>query len=330
LQAIQTFISDRTDPNRPPAEKLDAVWICVPTSDPIGGSIGGVKEILDMRQVPVIVALTKCDEVVAPEGAHARYEQACRSLFRGEPRDVPVVIVSVKVQFGDRIQKLVVTTDRLITGSRAARSGTQGAKPQIDPVHLVWSAAVRVHPSLFIQASIEVGRSRYWRSLWTSLDFADQPLKDCVNVIHTDIIEIWNLYDPLNWLSHTVFKEMMSHIVKDLAGSNRSVSPSNFAAWVRDVYQGSKENVRCVMEYTVNLNVILDDIHRSGADHVSSTHDIKVVMDKHTKSGGRRDMIHSDIHNFFKVMTFASRLKRDLVLDKIIELIWKYCPLVPS
>jgi len=26
LQAIQTFISDRTDPNRPPAEKLDAVW----------------------------------------------------------------------------------------------------------------------------------------------------------------------------------------------------------------------------------------------------------------------------------------------------------------
>jgi len=92
----------------------------------------------------------------------------------------------------------------------------------------------------------------------------------------------------------------------------------------------SKENVRCVMEYTVNLTVILDDIFRSGADHVSSTHDIKVVMDKHTKSGGRRDMIHSDIHNFFKVMTFASRLKRDLVLDKIIELIWKYCPLVPS
>jgi hypothetical protein len=26
LQAIQTFISYRTDPNRPPAEKLDAVW----------------------------------------------------------------------------------------------------------------------------------------------------------------------------------------------------------------------------------------------------------------------------------------------------------------
>ena len=51
--------------------------------------------------VPVIVALTKFDEVVAIEGgssartnARARYEQACRSLFRREPRDVPAEIVS--------------------------------------------------------------------------------------------------------------------------------------------------------------------------------------------------------------------------------------------
>ena len=35
----------------------------------------------------------------------------------------------------------------------------------------------------------------YWRSLWSSLDFAEQPLKICVNVIHIDIIKIWNLYD---------------------------------------------------------------------------------------------------------------------------------------
>jgi len=59
-----------------------------------------------------------------------------------------------------------------------------------------------------------------------------------VNVIHTDIIEIWNLKDRAKVsfsgllllllllvdhreqsLSSTAFKEMMSHIVKDLAGS---------------------------------------------------------------------------------------------------------------
>jgi hypothetical protein len=73
----------------------------------------------------------------------------------------------------------------------------------------------------------------YWRNLWSSLDFADQPLKSCVNIIHTDIVQIWNIYDK-NWvsspqllccsaaqwnqyLSSDQFKINLSHIVKDLA-----------------------------------------------------------------------------------------------------------------
>jgi hypothetical protein len=35
----------------------------------------------------------------------------------------------------------------------------------------------------------------YWHNLWSSLVFTDQPLKSCVNIIHVDIVEIWNLYD---------------------------------------------------------------------------------------------------------------------------------------
>ena len=37
--------------------------------------------------------------------------------------------------------------------------------------------------------------SGYWRSLWSSPDFADQSLKSCFNIIHEDIVEIWNLND---------------------------------------------------------------------------------------------------------------------------------------
>jgi hypothetical protein len=100
-------------------------------------------------------------------------------------------------------------------------------------VPLTWSAALRVNHDIIIQASIayvgfvspltflilfshlRVGRSRehihlmssdrfcqlpvilsgYWRSLWSSPDFADHTLKDCVNIIHDDIVEIWNLND---------------------------------------------------------------------------------------------------------------------------------------
>ena len=71
----------------------------------------------------------------------------------------------------------------------------------------------------------------YWRSLRSSLEFANQPLKRCVNIIHVDIVEIWNLYDRdrvgspqwlavitaqrNQYLSSNEFKINMSHVIKD-------------------------------------------------------------------------------------------------------------------
>ena len=85
----------------------------------MSGNIGeGVEDILNMSRgkriciqdlysqltrdpVPVIVAFTKFDQVVALEGgssartdARTQFEESCRSLFRKEPRDVPAEMVS--------------------------------------------------------------------------------------------------------------------------------------------------------------------------------------------------------------------------------------------
>ena len=115
--------------------------------------------------------------------------------------------------------------------ANSSQSSAQGTEPLIAPVPLVWSAALRVNRDIFIQASIEyvafvpnfvsfiyvifrIGRSRklnrladssqfkqlyfrigYWRDLWSSVDFIELPLKDCLNVIHEDIVEMWNLSD---------------------------------------------------------------------------------------------------------------------------------------
>ena len=45
------------------------------------------------------------------------------------------------------------------------------------------------------QSNIAAIVSGYWRDLWSSRDFVDQSLKNCVNIIHDDIVEIWNLND---------------------------------------------------------------------------------------------------------------------------------------
>ena len=82
------------------------------------------------------------------------------------------------------------------------------------------------------------------------------------------------------------------------------------------------------MGYIVDLTVILDDIFRRGADNVSNN-DAQVAMERHIRSG-RKDRIHRDIHSFV-TETLAIRFnvpQRDLVLEKIVDLIRQYC--VPS
>jgi hypothetical protein len=80
-----------------------------------------------------------------------------------------------------------------------------------------------------------------------------------------------------------------------------------------------------VMGYIVDLTVILDGIFRLGGGRVS-VNEAQTAMDRHVSSG-RRDSIHRDI-NSFVTETFAIRFtvpQRDLVLEKIIDLIRQYC-----
>ena len=135
----------------------------------------------------------------------------------------------------------------------------------------------------------------------------------------------------------------MSHVIKDLAGLVGSAplrcvchtyhleevliipdSP-DCAEWVYDVYRGSQENVQSVMGYIIDLTVILDDIFRMAAHNVFRD-DVEKALDRHVSSG-RRDRIHGDINSFVPGM-FESRLmvpRRDLILEKIIDLIRRYC-----
>ncbi|KAF8265737.1 hypothetical protein EI94DRAFT_1804007 [Lactarius quietus] len=347
MQTIQNFISRRTDANRSHSERLHAIWICVPASDAIDGRLGdGVEEILGTRNVPVILVFTKFDVVVsrvlfdiaggdaqhlerARDIAPTMYEEACRRMFHKEPRDVPAEIVSEKGRFIDLVDNLVVTTDRFVIESHSsALDGAQGAQ-RVGAIPLAWSAAVRVNHDIIIKASIEVGRSRYWLNLCP--EFASHTLQNCVDIIHDDIVEIWNINDKTGYLSSDGFKARMSHLVKDLAksnptsGSRRKRAGGDYADWVRDIYGGSQRDVRCVMGYIVDLTVILYGIFRTTAVDMSPNLAEQVVK-LHAKSG-RREAIHRDIRNFVSG-TFAMKLsapEKDLFLERIIDLIKQFC-----
>ncbi|KAN0137937.1 hypothetical protein V8E53_004421 [Lactarius tabidus] len=356
LKIIRDFVSRRTDPTCLPSERLHVIWICVPASDAIDGRLGdGVEDILGLRNVPVVLVFTKFDVLVSQlllgqvlnspsderqsfECAWARAgescDDSCRRLLHKDPGDVPAEIVSENRAFTNLITNLVATTDRLITASRtpSARSIGQMARSRVDAVPLAWSAALRVNHDIIIQSSIEVGRARYWRSLWSSLDFADQTLGNCVNIIHLDIVEIWNLNDKNSYLSSNKFKAKMSHLIKDLVGSanatssfDRTRAPDDYADWVHDCYRGSMENVRCVVGYIVDLTVILDDIFRMSAGDLLPK-DVHKAFERHITSG-YRDAIHRDIRSFVSE-AFAIRFcvpQRDIMLERIIDWIKQFC-----
>ncbi|KAH9968482.1 hypothetical protein BGW80DRAFT_1254372 [Lactifluus volemus] len=154
-----------------------------PHVDLINGNIGvGVKEMLAMPQVPIVLVFTKYDMIVSQEMYY--YEESCHRLLGKRPRDVPAEIVSSELGFGDHISKLVETTHKLIAvdSLNAALSTsfeTQRGTPQISPVSLAFSMAQRGS-----------------KPLVSSPDFAGQTVKACLDIIHTDIVDVWNLRDP--------------------------------------------------------------------------------------------------------------------------------------
>jgi hypothetical protein len=79
------------------------------------------------------------------------------------------------------------------------------------------------------------------------------------------------------------------------------------------------------MGYIVNLTVILDDIFRTTGGSVTGNAALK-VYGTHVRSG-RRDSIHRDIRSFV-TETLSIRFaipQIDLILEKIVSLIRRYC-----
>jgi len=152
-------------------------------------------------------------------------------------------IVSTQPKFRDYIEKLAATTDEVITAhSRtiSASPGVQRTQTGIFPVTLAWSVSQRASRDINLQASIEVGRSRYWRGLGSSDDFAGRILASCVEVIHADIVSVWNLPDEDRYLSSNTFKVEISHLVQDLSTPPRpqpNGTPGTGAAWLNNRYE---------------------------------------------------------------------------------------------
>jgi len=219
LKIITDFIQDRK--GRPFSEQLHAIWYCVEI--PIAGQRpfeGGDIALFDSlmksgNRVPVIVAFTKIDRLEFKEkkrlkkmyvemgmdakqaldraktecvaAAAAEYNKYCVEILESDlvpPAWTRYCPVSYK--HPESIIKLIELTKSTLAESES--------------LNILWASAQMADIDLKVSMSLQAGKNMYWRGLGAAMI----PLKGVRRItlltvlgrIHSDIVRMWNIYDP--------------------------------------------------------------------------------------------------------------------------------------
>ncbi|KAM6495044.1 hypothetical protein JOM56_009667 [Amanita muscaria] len=366
FNTVKRFIEERDRSEVPQKDRLHVVWICI--SVPMANDRvveTGIMEIFKMvqgRSIPAIVVFTKYDKLATVALGEAgddidgfsdeevwRYmknkakeaaETLCICPWRKEVGKAPLM-VSIHEEFEETIQELIKATDEEIQQQSGIPSHTE-------PRALNFAAAQRMNPGIKIDASVGIGKLKHWSKLLPKTDFTGKQLRQCLDVIHRDIVLVWNIRNS-SYLAGDDFKVKMSVLVDDLVANPDTPTPSDglrvatvaalasaasspagivilvvgsavlIAKWLFDVYQNTSHNIACVMAYIVDLTILM---HRLSEVEISEERVISTLQD-YARSE-EIAQVHNDIRIFSGRMLSLSLEGNDAALTEIIRLIEKH------
>ncbi|KAI6108775.1 hypothetical protein EV401DRAFT_2199903 [Pisolithus croceorrhizus] len=253
---VKSFIQKRKRENDI-KDQLHAVWLCFQIPIPTYGERlleDGAETFFKMRKdvlgnTPTIVVFTKHDRLMTfmrqkrhgdPEAGQRYLQEFCIQPildFTGD-KAIAHVAVSSKLKYEQSLEGLIRLTQEMVSNSFTSPGN------QVSPVPLAAAGAQRMLPTLKVDLSIDVGKQRYWRALGTSANFRGYTIQDCLGVIHTDIVTVWNFYDPCEvsvgtlgsgpyydvltppqYLNSGEFRKMMMHMVERVDAPAESNPP---------------------------------------------------------------------------------------------------------
>ncbi|KAI6019546.1 hypothetical protein PISMIDRAFT_152987 [Pisolithus microcarpus 441] len=256
--------------------------------------------------------------------------------------DLSYLAVSSNPKLNERRKRLIDLTHKKVTERFNLRVDTPS------PVSVVTLMAQRISPGLKIQGSIDVGRQRYWTTLTSSANFKGHTITECLAVIHTDIVCVWNFNDPLQYLYSDEFRGLMANLAGTIDGStpeprrlSRIDSTSSiyetgpllvvlvplvlpFAVgrglvrWARQTYQQLPNVHHNFMAYIVDLVHVLEilfSLTASNNEKKLTRGAVSSAFNAYYDSEMRRD-----VHRQIKGVGYNIP-GRDAVLDKIITLV---------
>ncbi|KAI6003254.1 hypothetical protein F5J12DRAFT_893880 [Pisolithus orientalis] len=239
------------------------------------------------------------------------------------------------------LEKLIELTYEKVTATFGSQMGTPL------PVSVVTQMAQRVSPRLKIEGSIAIGKQRYWRALTSGANFWDHTILECLAVVHTDIVSVWNFNDPSQYLYSTEFRELMVNLVGTVDAStptphlprvdttSKICEPGppllatlpvilpfkaglSLVQWVYETYQRLPDVHRKFMTYIVDLVHILEILFALTANknEIKLTRGaISLAFNAYYPSA-----IQRDAHQNIKTRDYKIP-GRDAVLEEIVSLL---------
>ncbi|KAI5993299.1 hypothetical protein EDD15DRAFT_2548506 [Pisolithus albus] len=358
-------------------DQLHAVWFCFPVPMVHYGERlleDGAETFLEqsheaLRNIPTVFVFTKYDRLVkyirnVPDrDPQADVEEEAKQYLQThcvEPiqrslkgKAILHVAVSSRPNHQRGLDKLTDLTYGSVKESFTSLPNT------VSPVPFAAAGAQRVEPGVKIESSINVGKQSespcikmylhthplkgYWRALASSTNFLGFTVLDCLGVIHTDIISVWNFYDPSAYLGSEEFRHLMVNMVAKVdAPTEPSPASTNFSRsgtfsgplplitativilpfvaglalvrWVNESYQRLQNVHLKFMAYIVDLTHVLNILFalKGGEGGKKLTRrEIKLAFNAYYASSWMED-VHESIREFKHMIK-----GRDEIIEKI-------------
>ncbi|KAI6103037.1 hypothetical protein F5141DRAFT_1217616 [Pisolithus sp. B1] len=362
---VKLFIEDRKKREHI-KDQLHAVWLCFRI--PIAGHGDRLledgaetflrKDASVLQNIPTIVVFTKYDKLLTymqmqrkadPDAAAQQYlQECCIQPIQDFSKDAKLSYVAVSSSPGhaEGRNQLIKLTSEKVTETFGSRLEDPAAFEDrgVNNVSSFYSALC---PDLMYFAH-RVGKQRYWKTLASSPNFPGHTIQECLRVIHTDIIAVWNFHDPSGHLDSEPFRELMVNLVgtidESATGSARLTRSDTrntlaesavpilllvpiilpfaaglaFVQWAYETYQRMDNVHQRFMAYIVDLIHVLEilfTLTANDSEKELTRRAIKIAFKAYHHSGMRRDA-HAQIKSFdCKVPG------RDAVLDMIVSLV---------
>ncbi|KAG2104324.1 uncharacterized protein F5147DRAFT_762082 [Suillus discolor] len=315
LKIVRDFIERRR--NMSPEHQLHAIWLCfeIPRA---GGRLleTGTEEFLTWarngmlgngKRTSIDGLSNKAIEELVKKKAEAELEDTCigpLNQFAGP--DIPHVTTSgscmplkcniaAAIDYEETLTDLIQITENCV----AQHSASEAA------VMTSFRVAQRVHPGLKIEASIMVGKMRYRKTLSLCTIFMKHKMRDCLYVLHTDIVMVWNFHDPSGHLHSPEFREMMMKMVE--VGSTKGYRHFSLGHSVLQRF----------MTYIVDLTLVFQTLYAVSESQEVTRRAINLAVKSYIASPMSQE-VRIRIQDYVRQLTILERMDRD-TLDKVVE-----------